>query len=224
MLTGPLSGSSVDRDLSQRLVNLITGLELLSIGTTFHDFNKGGSNITGKEAASMEKSYTLDLLFGDIFYSRAVIYLLKFRDHKVFDSILEALKKLHKSRLKLHLVIQDVLEAGSDPGIIDKDRRLLVDANRLLYISFMIGQELPGNSSSLKKDKFDGIIDMVLAYKTYGELLDYAVSFTENKSSAAVPGYLKQGMEDALSKVRNNLQDIDESEMVNALELLLGSI
>jgi hypothetical protein len=221
MLTDPLSGSNADRDLDLRLVNLITGLELLSIGTAFHDFNKDGSNIIGEESASREKSYTLDLLFGDIFYSRAVIYLLKFRDHKVFDSILEALKELHDSRLKLHLIIQKILESGSDPGAIEKNKRLLIDANRLLFISCMVGQELPGSVSSIKRERFAGIINIILEYKTYGELLKYVRSFSDNEASAAISGYLKKGMEDTLRHIRENLQNISDIKMRNALDFML---
>ena len=108
LLTDPFSGRQVDTSLNNRLINLIAGLELLSIGTSFHIFKAGGSNISGvADAPKMEKDYTIDLLFGDIFYSRAVIYLLRFKDHKVFDKILEALKRLHENRLILHLKIQE---------------------------------------------------------------------------------------------------------------------
>ena len=152
----------------ERLINLVTGIELLSIGANHHNFNigdfiklaekinpgdaadngingvtsiNGVTNITGvnginganginggiagnwdlagsgmhertdnpggseinrggkisadifrpkiklkaqKTLLKSEKNYTVDLLFGDIFYSRAVMYLLKYEDHFIF--------------------------------------------------------------------------------------------------------------------------------------------
>ncbi len=221
MLTDPLSGNNPDRYPKDRLVNLITGLELLSIGTSFHDFNKYGSNISGEETASMEKGYTLDLLFGDIFYSRAVIYLLKFRDHMVFDSILEALKRLHESRLKLHLIIQDLLETKGDPSAIGKDRKLLIDANRLLYISFMVGQGLYGIFNPIKRDHLARIIEHILVYKTYGELMEYARSLPGIALASPISTYLKKNMLDASSQTREILQKTGDNVMQDSLNLIL---
>jgi len=105
------------RQSAKKVMNLIVGLELLSIGTAFHDFQSSGSFLSPDDhSGKIEKEYTLDLLFGDIFYSRAVIYLLRFEDHDVFDRILASLKKLHESRLVLHREIGDLLQAGGDPS------------------------------------------------------------------------------------------------------------
>jgi hypothetical protein len=188
----------------ERLVNLIAGIELLSVGTNHHNFNIGdfiklaesinpgdaadkrdnrdnrdtgnagkwdspGStgNRGGKisvEASRLkteskaqktlfksEQKYTVDLLFGDIFYSRAVIYLLKYGDHYIFESILDSLKAVHKSRLILHQRLSEVSNNIKSSGESDVDfeiglKDLLEDnmvpvlgVNSLYKTSFLIG-------------------------------------------------------------------------------------
>ena len=63
----------------RRIVNLIAGVELLGIGINIHgtteNIIKKIYNRKNNPAEDSEKNYTLELLFGDIFYSRAVIYL-----------------------------------------------------------------------------------------------------------------------------------------------------
>ena len=56
-----------------------------------------------------EKSYTLDLLFGDIFYSRAVVYFMEYGDFLVFKCILNSLKQAHKSKLLFHLQLVEAI-------------------------------------------------------------------------------------------------------------------
>lgn len=66
-----------------KFINLLEGIELLAIGVKFHNFNTDDFNIPGnkKGVEDKDKKYILKLLFGDIFYSRAVIYLLKFSNN-----------------------------------------------------------------------------------------------------------------------------------------------
>ncbi|MFC2159602.1 hypothetical protein ACFLQS_02665 [Actinomycetota bacterium] len=137
-------------------MNLIVGLELLSIGTAFHDFKSNGSFLSpDNRPGKIEKEYTLDLLFGDIFYSRAVIYLLRFEDHDVFDRILNSLKELHESRLVLHRGISDMLQTGGDlPGFDDYlDTESLIGANRLLDISLDISFEIFCEKNGMEEKK-----------------------------------------------------------------------
>ena len=64
-------------DFLYKLTNLLAGIELTAIGVNLHSFNtKDFMLLAGnrKFRQKDEKSYTLDLLFGDIFYSRAVVY------------------------------------------------------------------------------------------------------------------------------------------------------
>ena len=111
--------SQLAKPFMERLVNLVAGIELLSVGTNLHNFNIGdfiklaesinpgdsgynADNRTQKTLFKSEQKYTVDLLFGDIFYSRSVIYLLKYKEHHIFESILDSLKSVHKSRLIMH--------------------------------------------------------------------------------------------------------------------------
>jgi hypothetical protein len=188
----------------ERLINLVAGIELLSIGTNLHNFNIGdfiklaesinpgdtaGNGRSGDNAETVnegnrgnpdsignrggkifaeiskpktvlktqkylfksEQKYTVDLLFGDIFYSRAVIYLLKYGDHYIFESILDSLKAVHKNRLILHQRLSEVSNNIKSLNSNDVDfeiglKDLLEDnmvpvlgVNSLYKTSFLIG-------------------------------------------------------------------------------------
>lgn len=238
----------------ERLVSLAAGIELLSIGTSHHNFNIGdfiklaesinpgdhwdtrgnatyesttqykvtngnnganGDNIdtgnagskgkpgskcnpAGKISAEIyrpktelktqkalfksEQKYTVDLLFGDILYSRAVIYLLKYEDHYIFESILDSLKAVHKSRLILHQRLSEVSKNNKSSGRKNVDfeaglQRLLEDnmipvlgVNSLYKTSFLIGWGLfagmgvqgDGNSRELQFP-YEVINDFILS-------------------------------------------------------------
>ena len=104
-----------------------------------------------KTLIKSEQKYTVDLLFGDILYSRAVIYLLKYGDHYIFESILDSLKAVHKSRLILHQRFSEVSKDNKSSGRKNVDfeaglQRLLEDnmvgvlgVNSLYKTSFLIG-------------------------------------------------------------------------------------
>lgn len=173
------SGDSKEQGLDSKLINLIIGLELLSIGTTFHNFKVSGSSITGKGTSSTgEKEYTLGLLFGDIFYSRAVIYLLRYQDHEIFDRILKSMKRVHEGRLKLHAKIQEAIEEKIEPSLIDNDTGILIDANRLLYVSFEIGDSFSDcRNKAGQADGYFDIVEKAVLFKTYSELFEYARAF-----------------------------------------------
>ena len=74
---GSPAASVFSPDFLYKLTNLLAGIELTAIGVNLHSFNtKDFMLLAGnrKFRQKNEKSYTLDLLFGDIFYSRAVAY------------------------------------------------------------------------------------------------------------------------------------------------------
>lgn|GEM_PF-1349143 len=170
----------LEKPFMERLVNLVAGIELLSVGTNLHNFNTGdfiklaesinqgdkGYNAgngnsagsrdnadsgTQKTLFKSEQKYIVDLLFGDIFYSRSVIYLLKYDEHYIFESILDSLKAVHKSRLILHQRLSEVTNNIKSSGSSNVDfeiglRELLEDnmvpvlgANSLYKTSFLIG-------------------------------------------------------------------------------------
>ncbi|MBM3714074.1 MAG: hypothetical protein FJW56_11695 [Actinobacteria bacterium] len=99
--------SKLHDSFSDKLVNLMAGIEILAIGANLHSFNIDdfsllvnniGQDINKLNKTGIEKNYTIDLLFGDIFYSRAVIYILRYGDFYIFDSILNSLKSVHESK------------------------------------------------------------------------------------------------------------------------------
>jgi len=98
-----------------KFINLMAGIELLAVGVSLHSFNindlidlADNKKFTQKG----EKYYTLELLFGDIFYSKATIYLLEYGDYQIFNSILDSLKLAHKSKLMLHQNIVETLNTN----------------------------------------------------------------------------------------------------------------
>ncbi len=186
-----ISGDSKEQDPDNRLIDLIIGLELLSIGTTFHNFKVSGSSITGKNSSIGEKEYTLDLLFGDIFYSRAVIYLLRYQDHEIFDRILKSMKRVHEGRLKLHAKIQEAIEEKIGPSLIDNDTGILIDANRLLYISFEIGDSFSDcRNEAGHADEYFDIVEKAVLFKTYSELLEHVRAFPRTPSVDRIMDHL----------------------------------
>ncbi len=183
LLAGSFFGNNLEYILNSRSINLLSGLELLSIGTSFHNFKINGSNIIVEKSSTVEKEYTLDLLFGDIFYSRAVVYLLKYQDHEVFGKILVSMKKLHEGRLKLHVKMQEAIEEKIEPSLIDNDTGILIDASRLLYIAFEIGESISDRrKQDHMADKYYDIAEKIVLLKTYDELLEYVNAFPRKDS------------------------------------------
>jgi hypothetical protein len=158
----------LEKPFMERLVNLVAGIELLSVGTNLHNFNTGdfiklaesinpgdigynAGNGTQKTHFKSEQKYIVDLLFGDIFYSRSVIYLLQYKEHNIFESILDSLKTVHKSRLIMHQRLSEVTNNIKSSGSSNVDfeiglRELFEDnmvtvlgANSLYKTSFLIG-------------------------------------------------------------------------------------
>jgi hypothetical protein len=158
----------LEKPFMEKLVNLVAGIELLSVGTNLHNFNTGdfiklaesinpgdsghnAVNGTQKIHFKSEQKYIVDLLFGDIFYSRSVIYLLKYKEHHIFESILDSLKTVHKSRLIMHQRLSEVTNNIKSSGSNNVDfeiglRELFEDnmvgvlgANSLYKTSFLIG-------------------------------------------------------------------------------------
>jgi hypothetical protein len=144
---------------------LMAGIELLAVGVSLHSFNINDLMDLAdnkKFTQKGEKYYTLDLLFGDIFYSRAAIYLLEYGDYLIFNSILDSLKLAHKSKLMLHQNIVEILNtnfykdltidlSGEIPKsrlknyemqieeLFEENLSLILGINSLIKTSFIIG-------------------------------------------------------------------------------------
>ncbi len=224
LLADSFTGDSLGYILDSRLINLISGLELLSIGTSFHNFKTTGSNITEKNSSTAEKEYTIDLLFGDIFYSRAVIYLLKYQDYEVFGKILESMKRLHEGRLKLHMKMQEAIEEKIGPSLIDNDTNLLIDANRLLYTSFEIGDSiLYGRYQDHWADKYSDISERIILLKTYNELLEYVRAFPGTDTLEKISDYLNSKKNAAGRELNNIISKSDSDLFKSNIRMLIDS-
>ena len=223
------SAALKDPDLAgmrTKLVNLIVGLELLSIGTAFHDFKASGSSLDLRDSSrEIEKEYTLDLLFGDIFYSRAVIFLLRYGDHSVFDRILAALKELHESRLKLHQKIRDLLKEDREPSNLDMDTEHLIKANKLLDISLDISFNIfCKNTGRNEKARYSGLTSHIILLRTYDELLKYLKSLKGNPSAEKVSAYLASKKNFTDSKLSDIISESDSGPFRTRVNTLIESL
>ncbi len=220
------SRDSKEYVLDSRLINLIIGLELLSIGTTFHNFKVSGSSITGKGISNTgEKEYTLDLLFGDVFYSRAVIYLLRYQGHEIFDRILESMKRVHEGRLKLHAKMQEAIEEKIETSLVDSDAGILIDANRLLHVSFEIGDSFSDcrNKAGQVKGYFD-IAEKAVLFKTYSELLEYACAFPRTSSIDRISDHITAKRNYTGRELSNIIQESDSDTVKSNIDTLIKSL
>ncbi len=156
------------------VVNLLAGIELLATGVNLHSFNvKDFKKTTADRSIEQdEKDYTVDLLFGDVFYSRSVIYILEYGDFYIFDSILDSLKCAHENRLLLHRDLVKILggrilnqtEYPGDHGNIDllvrENGSFITGINSLMKTSFFLGWGIFADHKSQK-----------LPYKIINDLL-----------------------------------------------------
>ncbi len=189
-------------------IDLVVGIELLSIGLNIHSFDIDG--LKGikpckKNAYQKEKTYTTELLFGDIFYSRAVIYLLGFGDHDVFDEILSSLKTVHKSRLALH---HSILESGSkkiDPvKEICQRPPFFYGMGELLKTSFFIGMANALPVADFQKiGIYYRIVSLVTIFKTYDDMERLFSRILPDAGQCKGNGYFY----DERSKIRVRIED-----------------
>ncbi len=213
---------------AKKVINLIVGLELLSIGTVFHDFKSSGFFLSlDDRSGKIEKEYTLDLLFGDIFYSRAVIYLLRFEDHDLFDRILTSLKELHESRLMLHSGIGELLQAGGSPSSFGHyiDMGAITGANRLLNISLDISFEIFAEKSGMEeKNKFSNLVRQIMILKTYDELIKYIMSVKTGPSTEKISSYLTSKKNFTDRKLSDIISELDSGKFKSSIKALLDSL
>jgi hypothetical protein len=186
------SGSKKNRNIISadicRILNLIVGFELLGIGINVHGTTENIINniYTYENAATKDsdKNYTLELLFGDIFYSRAVIYLIKYDDFFIFEDILKSLIALHYSRLTIHqklVKLTGEIPEGRLPGIFKENIFEIKNLNALLKSSFLIGMgasniELKKNLSSV----IFRVIENMVLLKTYIEIENHLNEIPED--------------------------------------------
>ena len=171
-----------------RILNLVVGFELLGIGVNIHGTTENIiKNIYNCETAVIEdsdKNYTIELLFGDIFYSRAVIYLLNYNDFFVFEEIVKSLIALHYSRLTIHqklIKLTGEIFEGRLPAIFKENIFEIKTLNALLKSSFLIG--LGASNFELEKSLSSVIfrvIENMVLLKTYVEMENHLNKIPED--------------------------------------------
>jgi len=186
------SGGKKDKNIVwadiRKILNLIAGFELLGIGINVHGTTENIiKNIYTYENAvteDIDNNYTLELLFGDIFYSRAVNYLINYNDFFVFEDILKSLTSLHYSRLTIHqklIKLTGEITEGRLPGIFKENILEIKTLNALLKSSFLIGLgasnfELEKNLSSV----IFRVIENMVLLKTYAEMENHLNKIPED--------------------------------------------
>lgn len=164
---------------ADKIFNLITGVELLATGLRIHasysEFPKNNSDSQACQGKETEKNYIAELLFGDIFYSRAISYLISFDDFVIFDNILKSLLAVHKARIIIHKKIKDSISDNSELlWFFNKGFPELKMFNSLLKEIFFTGMGLSNFDISKNGTRdFLIIIDEMIMLKTYNELIDY---------------------------------------------------
>ncbi len=212
----------------ERIKNLLAGVELLSLGITFHFFctDEAIAYPVKANTEKEDKKYNLDLLFGDIFYSRAVIYLLGFKDHLVFDEILSSLKITHMKRLELHQKLLRFIGSTSfKPKAIKEDGDLFVGVNSLFKTSFEIGNNIfdPDNISG-HKNISNKIIDNIVALKFYYDIKYYFNSIPPASHAAADMEYFTGKIDFINSRVSDIISELKSRWLADNFRDLIDSI
>ena len=114
--------TTLNQKFLNKLLNLMAGLELLALGVKIHSFNPGdfinlvkdikSAHANDRDSDKNAGKYTIDLLFGDIFFSRASIYIMRYNDHELFNTILESLKLVHRNKLLLHQELVEIIKTN----------------------------------------------------------------------------------------------------------------
>jgi len=209
------AASVFSSDFLYKLTNLLAGIELTAIGVNLHSFNaKDFMLLAGnrKFRQKNEKSYTLDLLFGDIFYSRAVVYFMEYGDFLIFNEILDSLKQAHKSKLLFHrqlveAINKNVKYENQVEKLIDGNLDLISGINSLLKTSFTIGWTLFADSQKVKFPA--SLINKFIMIKAYRDLSDFFKQLPEEASSlkkikniSSQKNFIKGELNDIISNLK----------------------
>ncbi len=208
-----------------KLTNLLVGIELTAIGVNLHSFNtKDFMMLAGdrKYKQKNEKSYTLDLLFGDIFYSRAVVYFMEYGNFLIFNGILDSLKLAHKSKLLLHQQLVEAINKNifemngrkvvkkyenQIEGLMDESLDLIIGISSLLKTSFIIGWALFADCEKIKLPV--SLINKFIMIKAYKDLEDFFSQLPEEasglkkiKNISSQKNFIKGELNDIISNLK----------------------
>jgi hypothetical protein len=203
-----------------RLANLAAGIELLGVGLNLHNFNTDDYfciiNGINPEAKPAHKNYTVDLLFGDAFYSRAVMHILNYNDSEVCNSILDSLKTVHASRLKLHREFVRTIKESREKigGLVEKNICLLLDTNDLLKKTLYIGYDLfkkenltaslSASGDTIDMEILEKFVENIIIIKTLSDLRRFLDSLSQEFYYLKDVAFLKSKIEGA----KKNLEEI----------------
>ncbi|MDZ7837077.1 MAG: hypothetical protein U5N58_03515 [Actinomycetota bacterium] len=190
-----------------KILNLAAGIELLGLGCGFHNFDmpEGSKKILGQD----QDRYTLNLLFGDVLYSRAINYLVKFEDMLIFDEVINSLKSIHKARLSLYGDLLKLKEKKISIENILEDRvGALLSINSLFKNSFLIGysifpppwpRDLAGDISYIYR--FVNHITLLKSCRELEELLK-ATGFMEMDALEDKKNFIKDQLDDIIAQLK----------------------
>ncbi|MDD5659207.1 MAG: hypothetical protein PHR39_04240 [Actinomycetota bacterium] len=161
-----------------KILNLIAGFELLGIGINIHGIAEGViKNMHNKKKGLVEdheKNYTLKLLFGDIFYSRAVIYLINYDNFFLFEDILNSLLVLHNSRLIIHQMLVNLFTQNFKASVYKRFGEVIYEIknlNALLKSAFLAGFAASDFKLNSKESSLSfRMIDNLVSFKTYSDI------------------------------------------------------
>jgi len=246
VLTFITPGSELHYSFLDKLVNLMAGIEILAIGVNLHSFNiddfsfltdKIGQDVNKLNMTVIEKNYTIDLLFGDIFYSRAVIYILRYGDFYIFDSILNSLKSVHEGRLFLHhKLVETVSKNNSSFMRLNKIRKhrndfkkraeeliienedLISGMNSILKTSFFIGW---GIFSNTDKQGFPySIINNFILLKTFNDLENFFANLPKNFIFLKNISYIKSKKQFLINELNKSIAGLELAPLRDNLKVL----
>jgi hypothetical protein len=196
--SGTVKDENIIRVASSKLLNLVAGYELLGLGLNVHgtaeDIIKNEPSAGYIPGEDIDRNYTLELLFGDIIYSRAVVYIIKYRDFNVFEDILRSLIALHCSRIDMHRKL-------SLPGSLSPDKILpgqafdnipgVKNLNSLLKSSFLTG--LGASNFQFERNGLTAIlriIENIVLLKTCSDIENGMIKAQDIISKMDRSGYL----------------------------------
>ena len=226
-------------DFVKKLVKLIAGIELLALGVNLHSFDVDdfvilANNIRQKSDKEFreksEKQYTVDLLFGDICYSRAVIFLLEYRDFYIFESILDSLKSAHLNRILLHQKLVEALNTSKRNSdifnnyevkmteLIGESMDLIIGINSLLKTSFIIGW---GLFSDYEDFKFPyDVVNNFILYKAYSDLEIFSENLPEEFYFLKKNKYINRKKNSIKKQISNIISTLKPDWLKNNFRIL----
>jgi hypothetical protein len=177
-----------------------------------------------------EKQYTVDLLYGDICYSRAVIYLLEYGDFYIFESILDSLKSAHLNRILLHQKLVETLNTSKRNSdifnnyevkmteLIGESMDLIIGINSLLKTSFIIGW---GLFSDYEDFKFPyDVVNNFILYKAYSDLEIFSENLPEEFYFLKKNKYINRKKNSIKKQISNIISTLKPDWLKNNFRIL----